>query len=60
MLTDISISLNCSDRSRLLEIAADHNSPQKHVWRVRISLLSTDGVGTSKVMRVTGTSKACV
>lgn len=38
----------------------DHNSPQKHVWRVRISLLSTDGLGTSDVTRVTGTSKACV
>jgi len=60
MLTGISISLGPSDRSRLLEIAADRNSPQKHVWRARIVLLSADGVGTSEIMRVTGTSKTCV
>lgn len=60
MLTDVSISLNRSDRFQLLEITADHNSPQKHVWRVRISLLSTDGLGTSDVTRVTGIFKACV
>ena len=45
---------------RLVEIAADRNSPQKHVWRTQIVLLSADGVGTSEIMRVTGTSKTCV
>jgi len=60
MLTGISISLNPSDRARLVEITADRNSPQKHVWRTQIVLLSADGVGTNEIMRVTGTSKTCV
>ena len=60
MLTGISISLNPSDRARLVGIAGDRNSPQKHVWRAQIVLLSADGVGTNEIMRVTGTSKTCV
>ena len=60
MLTGISISLSPADRVRLVEIAADRNSPQKHVWRTQIVLLSADGVGTNEIMRVTGTSKTCV
>ena len=44
MLTGISISLSPSDRARLAAIAADRNSPQKHVWRAQIVLLSADGV----------------
>ena len=60
MLTGISISLSPGDRARLAEIVADRNSPQKHVWRTRIVLLSADGVDTSEIMRVTNTSKICV
>ena len=60
MLTGISISLSSFDRARLVEIAADRNSPQKHVWRAQIVLLSADGVGTNEIMRATGTSKTCV
>jgi hypothetical protein len=30
------------------------NSPQKHVWRARIVLLSADGVGTMAIQRQTG------
>ena len=36
---------------------ADRNTPQKHVWRAEIVLLSADGVGTVEIMRQTGTSK---
>ena len=43
-----------------MEIAADRNSLQKHVWRTQIVLLSADGVGTNEIMRVTNTSKTCV
>ncbi len=60
MLTGIAISLHPSDRTRLIEIAADRNSPQKHVWRAHIVLLSADGVGTNEIMRVTGKAKTCV
>ena len=59
MRTGVVFSLSLSDRARLVEIAADQNSPQKHVWRAQIMLLSADGVG-SEIMRVTGTSKTCV
>ncbi len=55
MLTGVSISLAPSDRARLVEIAADRNSPQKRVWRAQIVLLSADGVGTQGIMRATGT-----
>jgi Homeodomain-like domain len=60
MRTGIFIELNSADRSRLEAIAADRNSPQKHVWRMRIVLLSAEGVGTNEVMRQTGVAKTCV
>ena len=34
------------------------NSPQKHVWRARIVLLSADGVGTMAIQRQTGQGQA--
>jgi hypothetical protein len=57
MRTGISISLNSSDHTRLVEIAADRNSPQKHVWRAQIVLLSAQGVRTTEIMRTTGKAK---
>ena len=33
---------------------ADRNSPQKHVWRARIVLLTADGHGTAEIMRRAG------
>jgi transposase len=41
-------------------LTRNRNSPQKHVWRAKIVLLSADGVGTNEIMRQTGTSKTCV
>ncbi|MEQ8503231.1 MAG: IS630 family transposase, partial [Sneathiellaceae bacterium] len=60
MRTGISISLNSADRRRLEAVIADRNSPQKHVWRARIVLLSADGIGTNAVMAATRTSKTTV
>ena len=60
MRTGICISLSPSDQTRLSEIAADRNSPQKHVWRAQIVLLSARGIGTTEIMRATGKSKTCV
>ena len=60
MRTGIAISLSSSDQTRLAEVAADRNSPQKHVWRAQIVLLSTQGFGTTEIMRATGKSKTCV
>ena len=41
-------------------MAANRNSPEKHVWRAQIVLLSAAGVGTNEIMRQTGKSKTCV
>jgi transposase len=60
MRTGISISLSSLDRQRLVAVASNRNTAQKHVWRAVIVLLSADGVGTTDIMRRTGTSKTCV
>ena len=60
MRNGISITLEDADRRRLAALVADHNTPQKHVWRAQIVLLSADGVGTSTIMTETGTAKATV
>jgi hypothetical protein len=49
-----------ADRLRLAAIAANRNSPPKHVWRGRIFLLTADGLGTAKIMRRTRRSKSVV
>jgi len=59
MRTDIK-ELNAADRARLEAIAADRNSPQKHVWRTRIVLLSAEGISTGEIMRRVGVAKTCV
>ena len=60
MRTGVAVSLGSADHARLTEITADRNSPQKHVWRAQIVLLSAQGVGTNEIMRVTGKAKICV
>ncbi len=41
-------------------VLAERNSPQEHVWRARIVLLTADGCGTAEIMRGSGTSKNAV
>ena len=60
MRTGITIDVTPADRVRLDAVIADRNSPQKHVWRARIVLLSADGHGTAEIMRLTGKAKTCV
>jgi transposase len=60
MRRTISISLDASEHSRLEAIAADRNSPQKHVWRARIVLLTAAGLHTAEIMRQAGVAKTCV
>src|SRR5665213_3269653 len=60
MRTGISITLKPADRRRLKALARDRNTPDKHVWRAEIVLLSADGVGTNEIMRRTGKSNTCV
>src|SRR5690348_2375253 len=51
MRTGVTVELNAQDRQRLVAIVADRNSPQKHVWRAQIVLLTADGCGTAEIMR---------
>ena len=60
MRDSISFTVSIADRKRLLDIVSAPLSPQKHVWRARIVLLSGDGLGTLAIMAATGKSKTCV
>jgi transposase len=54
------IRLSAADRSELEMVAANRNSPQKHVWRAKIVLLTADGHGTADIMRATGKAKTVI
>jgi len=60
MRSGISITVSATDHDRLSRIVADGNTPQKHVWRARIILLTAAGCGTTEIMLRTGKSKTCV
>ena len=60
MRPGFSVTLAPIDRHRLEALIRDRNTPQKHVWRAKIVLLSADGHGTTEVMRRTEKSKTCV
>jgi transposase len=60
MREGITVEVSAADRARLEAIIADRNSPQKHVWRAQIVLLTADGLGTGEIMRQAGTSKVTV
>jgi transposase len=60
MRQGIIVEVSAADRVRLAAVVADRNSPQKHVWRARIVLLTADGHGTSEIMRRTAKSKTAV
>jgi transposase len=54
------IAVSDADRQALTVIVMDRNSPQKHVWRAQIVLLTVDGCGTMELTRRTGTSKTSI
>jgi len=60
MLNGITVTVTAKDRAKLAAVVADRNSPQKHVWRAQIILLTADGCGTAAIMRGSGTSKTAV
>jgi transposase len=60
MRTGISLTVTPAIRRHLKAVAANRNSPEKHVWRIQIVLLSAAGVGTNEITRQTGKSKTCV
>ena len=60
MRKGISITVTPADRVRLNAIVRDGNSPQKHVWRARIIVLTADGQGTNAITRAVGKDKTVV
>jgi transposase len=60
MRKGIEVRLGPGDRERLAAVIGSGNSPQKHVWRARIVLLSGDGHGTMAIQRQTGKGKPTI
>jgi hypothetical protein len=60
MRKGVSITVTPADRTQLEAIVRDRNSPQKHVWRARIVLLTGDGRGTNAITRALGKDKTVV
>src|ERR671923_1101857 len=60
MKEGIEVRLGPGDRERLETVIGSGNSPQKHVWRARIVLLSAAGVGTMAIQRQTGKGKPTI
>ena len=60
MRRGISITVTPDERVRLDAIVRDRNSPQKHVWRARIILLTAEGNGTTAITRRVGKDKTAV
>ena len=54
------IALSSADRAELEAVVANRNSPQKHVWRAKIVLLTANGHGTAEIMRRTGKAKTVI
>jgi transposase len=54
------IKLRAKDRMSLEAVVANRNTPQKHVWRARIVLLTAVGHGTAEIMRQTGKAKTVI
>jgi transposase len=60
MRKGIIVNLTSAERARIRAVVANRNSPQKHVWRANIILLTADGLGTNAIMRGTGRAKSVV
>jgi len=60
MRKGITVEVTPWDRARLQSIIRDRNSPQKHVWRAQIIVLTADGAGTTAITRTVGKGKTVV
>ena len=60
MRGNLGLFVSSADRARLAAIVADRNSPQKHVWRSQVVLMTGERLGTAEIMRRTGLSKPSV
>src|SRR3977135_1062693 len=60
MRKGIIVTVTACGRARLRAVVTNRNSPQKHVWRARILLLTADGLGTNAIMGGTLRAKSVV
>jgi Winged helix-turn helix len=60
MRTGVSLFFTPADIDRIRDLVKNRNTPQKHVSRAQIVLLSAEGLGTNAIMRETAKSKTCV
>jgi hypothetical protein len=60
MRTGVTFEVSAADRVRLNAIVSAGSSPQKHVWRAKIILMTDEGRGTVAIMEATAKSKTCV
>src|SRR5579863_4709184 len=54
------IRLSAASRYKLEAVVANRNSPQKHVWRAKIILLTADDCGAAEIMQATGKAKTVI
>src|ERR1700737_1947987 len=54
------IQLSRSEGIKLEAVVSNRNSPQKHVWRAKIVLLTANGHGTAEIMQATGKAKTVI
>jgi transposase len=60
MKEGIEVRLRAGDRERLEGVVADRKSPQHHVWRARIVLMTAEGAGTMAIRAATGKGKPTI
>ena len=60
MRKGIEVRLAPGDRERLQRVVSDRMSPQKHVWRAQIVLMTADGDGTMAIRAATGKGKPTI
>src|SRR5829696_2236288 len=60
MRNGIEVRLRPGDRERLEAVVCDRKSPQHHVWRARIVLMTADGAGTMAIRAAAGKGKPTI
>ena len=60
MREGVEVRLRPGDRERLEGVVSSRKSPQHHVWRARIVLITADGAGTMAIRTATGKGKPTI
>jgi hypothetical protein len=60
MREGVEVRLGPGDRERLEAMVSDRKSPQHHVWRARIVLMTAGGAGTMPIRATTGKGKPTI